>query len=138
MANADLRLGRDPAFDDFLGAAVGEDPGGRNVTVLSMLARLGVDPWGEASDLDAMPEVPARQRLEALLTRFEDVPTGASDRGRVATALLAFLPHRAAAARPFTKTAAGLVTLPRFGAPIYWIAAALLVLGWVATMGQVN
>jgi len=32
-------------FDPFLFASVGEDRNGANVTVISALARLGLDPW---------------------------------------------------------------------------------------------
>jgi hypothetical protein len=35
----------DPAFERFLYASVGEDWAGRTVSVLSVLARLNLDPW---------------------------------------------------------------------------------------------
>lgn len=86
MADSKMHVSRDPTFERFPGATVGEDGRGTNVTVLSMLARLGVDPWDEASDLAAMPQDPARQRPEALMARFKEAPpsfrTGAgSSRG---------------------------------------------------------
>jgi hypothetical protein len=45
------RMEQDPAFERFLRATVGEDVNGINVSVISMLARLEVDPWTKAYDL---------------------------------------------------------------------------------------
>jgi len=138
MAMSMTQLGQDPAFGRFLGAPVGEDRTGASVSVLSMLARLNVDPWNEASDLAKMQEAPARQRLEALLARFEDVPTLLSDQGRVASGLLAFLPNRAKTTRySGNGSVAQSVKLPT-GAPVYWIITAALFLGWIATLAQGN
>ena len=37
-------------FDDFLGALIGEDQNGTELTVLSAFARLNVDPWRESNE----------------------------------------------------------------------------------------
>lgn len=42
-------------FNEFLFAVVGEERGGQQLTVLSALARLGLDPWGEAARLSKLP-----------------------------------------------------------------------------------
>ena len=47
---ADARLVRKD-FDEFLFAPVGEDAGGTPLTLLSLLARLSIDPWEEAAEL---------------------------------------------------------------------------------------
>jgi hypothetical protein len=161
MATASKPLARDPVFARFLAAPVGEDGKGASVTVLSMLARLDVDPWEEAEDLTKMPEATARQRLEALLERFKDVPTRVSDRSRLALGLLSFLPRKTGltahsastnasspASNPASKqtskqagkqtsvtTKPGLA-LPVKGAPIYWIIATALILGWIVKLAQ--
>jgi hypothetical protein len=95
MAISIAEFSQDPVYAPFLGAAIGEDQSGASVSVLSMLARLDIDPWIEATDLAHMRDAPARQRLEALLTRFTDVPILVSDQGRVASALLALLRRQA-------------------------------------------
>jgi hypothetical protein len=138
MTESGIQLRRDPAFQRFLGASVGKDANGTKVTVLSMLARLGVDPWDEAADLSAMPEGPAGHKLEALIARFRDVPTLVADRGRIASDLVAFLPRppTAATVRPGGATARP--ALPRFGAPLYWIIVTILFLGWVVVLAQGN
>ena len=143
MANSQKQLDRDPVFARFLAAPVGEDGKGTSVTVLSMLARLDVDPWDEAADLTKMPEATARQRLEALLERFKDVPTLVSDRGRVALNLLAFLPRQAKTASASSGPSSGVAgeartSLPFFGAPLYWVIGTILVIVYIASMATGN
>jgi hypothetical protein len=87
-------FGQNAAFARFLGATVGKDRRAIDVTVLSMLARLNVDPRDEASELFKMPDASARRRFNALVARFSDVPTLASDRGKIVTSLLALLPRK--------------------------------------------
>ena len=83
-----------PEFDRFLHAWVGEDRNGQAVTVLSTLARLGLDPWTETAELVTLGREAAQARLEKLLGRFKDVPALSSDRGRVARDLSRLLPDR--------------------------------------------
>lgn len=80
-------------YDKFLQSSVGDDKRGAGVTVLSMMARLGIDPWREASKLAAMPKDSAHQRLDALLARFTDVPSWVPSRRDVGLRLLTFLPQ---------------------------------------------
>jgi len=92
MARMDfLRQGGTP-FDQFLYAGVGEDRSGATVSVLSTLARLGLDPWDEAADLSDLPRAGARSRLGGLLARFGDVPALGSDHGSIAQRLIELLP----------------------------------------------
>ena len=58
-----------------------------------MLARLGVDPWREASDLAALSKGSAWERLDGLMARFTDVPSLIAERADVVTRLVASLPH---------------------------------------------
>ncbi|WP_113912977.1 hypothetical protein [Roseovarius dicentrarchi] len=81
-----------PESERFLYASVGEDRHGYVVTVLSTLARLGVDPWNEIAELVTLGREAARARLGTLLARFRDVPALASDHGKVARDLSQLLP----------------------------------------------
>lgn len=81
-------------FERFLHASVGEDRNGYAVTVLSTLARLGLDPWKEAAELAALGQEAARTRLGALLSGFRDVPMLARDHEAVAHELTCLLPGR--------------------------------------------
>lgn len=82
-------------FERFLYAPVGEDRRGYNVTVLSMMARLGLDPWDETAELVTIGRQAAQTRLRKLLQRFWDVPALSSDSRKVANDLSRLLPERA-------------------------------------------
>ena len=43
------------SFDDFLFASIGEEASGMPLSVASVLARLGIDPWFEAGHLARLP-----------------------------------------------------------------------------------
>ena len=94
MADPNVLNPHPPEFERFLYASVGEDRNGSVVTVLSTLARLGLDPWQEAAELVTLGRDAARSRLETLLARFRDVPTLTSDHRRVAQDLSQLLPER--------------------------------------------
>jgi len=83
--------------DPFLHACVGEDRNGTGVTVLSALARLGPDPWQEASELGELSACDALTRLSATLSRFKDLPTLFLDHALIARGLTKLLPERSAA-----------------------------------------
>jgi len=93
MAEPNVLNPHPPEFERFLYASVGEDRNGYVVTVLSTLARLGLDPWKEAAELVELGRDAARSRLGTLLARFRDVPTLESDHGRVAGDLSQLLPE---------------------------------------------
>jgi hypothetical protein len=87
-------------FDAFLFAPIGEDTNGIPLTLLTVLARLGVDPWEEAADLAHLALEPALQRLTS---RLEAMPNGrpatAAETVNIATRLIALL-HRAPEKKP--------------------------------------
>lgn len=85
-------LGND--LDPFLQASVGDDENGQPVTVLSTLARLGVDPWEEATALTALSADAARTRFSALLATIRDVPALAAQIDQVSRRLTLLLPAR--------------------------------------------
>ncbi|MEY8099475.1 hypothetical protein AB9F29_18990 [Falsihalocynthiibacter sp. S25ZX9] len=132
MACTTETLERDPAFAAFLSTPVGQDKKGAHVSLLSMLARLDVDPWAEASDLATLPVGAARKRLETLIATFTDVPAGAPNYDKTVATLLARMPQPAASA-PTDSTG---TMMPPFGAPIYKIIATVLLFGWIALLAQ--
>ncbi len=80
-------------FDQFLYAAVREDPDGTPLTVLSVLARLNIDPWKEAAKLAQLPGEAAAQALAVLISAL---PKGSTtpDSETIAARLITLLPHR--------------------------------------------
>jgi hypothetical protein len=124
-AQLDQRLG------PFLYADVGEDSRGSSVTVLSMLARLGVDPWREASDLARMPAADAQGRLCALLARFSDVPCIRPACADLAARLVAVLPRELHKDGP-----PALAVTPRIGFGTFWVLGMLLAYALYLSLGQ--
>jgi hypothetical protein len=89
-------LGHSP-YNDFLFAAVGierfdPDADGDDLTVLSALTRLQIDPWHEAARLaDLSPEIASRT-LAGTLRRLSEVNWDVTDVSRTAQRLVALLP----------------------------------------------
>ncbi|MGA7823334.1 MAG: PRC-barrel domain-containing protein [Steroidobacteraceae bacterium] len=84
------RLGSE--FDAFLFAPIGEDRNGLPLSIVSLLARMDLDPWQEAARLASLPMEAAAQKLASLLLpvpclKPADAPT-------MATRLIALLPRR--------------------------------------------
>lgn len=115
-------------FDDFLFASIGEERNGMQLSVLSALARLDVDPWQAAAELARLPKATATQRLASLIAALPDRPL-ALDPGTIAARLIARLPRRASSNTPSREMllGVGLATLyvtliaSLLGAP--WIIA---------------
>jgi hypothetical protein len=101
-----------------------------------MLARLEVDPWTEASDLAAMPDGPARKRLNTLMNRFKDVPTLGRDQGKIISALLDLLPRKKVATSPNTPDVVARLRALAMGVPFYWYIIAFLFLGWIINLAR--
>jgi hypothetical protein len=128
------QMRQDPVLARFLYASVGKDKNGTNVSVLSMLSRLEVDPWTEASDLAAMPDGPARKRLATLMASFKDVPSLRQDQGKIISILLDLLPRRKGTTNPnYPNVATGLPALAT-RVPIFWYIIVLLILSWITNL----
>lgn len=79
-------------FNEFLFSFVGEEKNGLQLTVLSALARLGLDPWGEAARLS---ELSAEKAMRALAAALASLPEGdwkVSDVRSIAIRLVNSLP----------------------------------------------
>jgi hypothetical protein len=82
-------------FDDFLFAPIGEDRNGMQLSVLSALVRLDIDPWQEAAKLARLPGGTGTQRLASLIAALPDGPFVHQDLGTTVARLIALLPRRA-------------------------------------------
>lgn len=81
-----------PEMDRFLFASVGEEEKGIPLSVLSALARLGLDPRNEAARLSHLTSKAAASRLGRLLARLPNRPWTPSEIRRVASKLVELLP----------------------------------------------
>lgn len=125
-------------YDPFLQAELGEDRTGTAVTVLSALARLGLEPWTEARELTLLGRDAAEMRLKAHLAAISDIPALGSASGNVAKKLVSLLPKRASprAAERAEATAKSGLRLP-----VSWPLMALvgvLILTWIYLLAHAS
>ena len=82
-----------PELEPFLYAEIGEDPRGLPLTVLSALARIGVEPRTEAERLCKLPREAAVRVMTDLIEALPDGTWKAADARSLAGGLLARLPN---------------------------------------------
>lgn len=83
-------------LEPFLFASVWEETNGCSLSILSALARLGVDPWGEAAKLAAMPRAKAASTLAGILARLPTSGTEIPSYPTLARDLVELLPKTVA------------------------------------------
>lgn len=93
------------AYNDFLFGSLGQDAAGTEVTMLSALSRLGIDPWQEAARLASLPREAAAEALAATILRLPDRTGPDAEVPMIAARLVALLPEGAVAEIPQTKEA---------------------------------
>ena len=106
MALATATSAVESCFDRFLYAAVRDDPDGAPLTVLSILARLDIDPWEEAAKLTQLPGEVAARTLAGLILALPKGSATPPDSGAIAARLITLLP------RPLERETAGNRVLP--------------------------
>lgn len=81
-------------FDKFLFAVIGDDRNGMRLSVVSVLARVDLDPWQEAATLAGLSEELAAQRLAPLLAALPEPTLQQTSAAAMAARLVALLPRR--------------------------------------------
>ena len=81
-------------FNDFLFALVGEDRNGMPLSVVSVLARMELDPWVEAASLADLPAETAARKLAGWLDVLPDPTLKPASPDTRAARLIALLPRR--------------------------------------------
>jgi hypothetical protein len=84
-------------FDDFLFASIGEEASGMPLSVASVLARLGTDPWIEAGRLARLPQAKAMEALAAMIAQVPTPGWQPSEIPGIVARLIPLLPGVAAA-----------------------------------------
>jgi hypothetical protein len=102
-------------FDAFLFAPTGAERNGMPLSVVSLLARMDLDPWQEAASLAALPAETAARKLAAWLEALPESIPKQADTSTTAARLIALLPRRPAAVTRSSAAAVGavLATPPR-------------------------
>jgi len=90
-------------YNAFLFASVGEEAVGVQLTVLTALTRLGLDPWQEAARLSDLPREAAARALAATIATLPEGDWKSSESGTIAARLVDCLPARSAPALPSLK-----------------------------------
>jgi hypothetical protein len=78
-------------LNSFLFTSIADDANGMHLTMLSVLARSGVDPWTEAGELAALSRESAMLRLTSTLSRVPNGPTPGDETEQLASRLFALL-----------------------------------------------
>ena len=119
-----------PEFDAFLFASVGEEVDGVPLSVLSALARLGLDPREEAARLARLTREAAVDQLARMIARLYDQRWSASEAWRIASGLVERLPMIGGIAAKDDRAAPGTRSLIGFRSSSFVIylglAAAML------------
>jgi hypothetical protein len=79
-------------YNDFLFAVICEEPNGTQLSVLSALTRIDIDPWEEAARLAAMTEPIAKSRLVSVLDQASENSWSPSQKAAIASRLIGRLP----------------------------------------------
>ena len=125
-----------PEFDRFLFASVGEEADGVPLSVLSALARLGLDPRGEAARLSHLAGEAAADQLARTIARLPNRRWTSSEMRRIAGGLVELLPPATKDGEydEHTSRAGGIGPRPS-RLLIYWALAGAGVIGLVALGG---
>ncbi len=124
MSHHDAFALKNSGLNDFLFAEVGTELNGSALTVLSVLARLGCDPWAEAARWTTLPKRQSIDSLAQSITQMPLYPEALADARATATRLIGLLPVQVDKSSPGVR--AGLTSRARW-APLTVFYCALAV-----------
>jgi hypothetical protein len=130
MTTSDAFALKNSGLNPFLFAEVGNELNGSPLTILSMLARLGQDPWAEAAKWTKLPKAVSIDRLAQSIAQMPLSPQAMGEVRTTASRLILLLP--AQVPHPNETAGPGRTSLPK------WVLAAVccmaLALGFAYTM----
>jgi hypothetical protein len=92
VTQSDVFALKKSGLEPLLFAEVGDEHNGSRLTVLSLLARLGLDPWAEAARWVTLPKSAAIACLAGNITRMPLSPQALAEAHATATRLILLLP----------------------------------------------
>jgi hypothetical protein len=125
MAYADPFALQNSAVNRFLFAEVGVELNGSALTVLSVLARLGADPWSEALAWAKLPKSAIVDRLAERIAQMPLCPQALMEARATASRLVLLLPSQSASSQD-GRGQAGNVVVPTW-VPMLVFSCALAV-----------
>jgi hypothetical protein len=114
MPSSDAFAIKNSSLNTFLFAEVGQELNGSPLTVLSVLARLGKDPWAEAAKWVGMPKAAIIERLTQSISQMPLSPQALTDARATATRLILLLPSQVAASRLSEGLVVGKTSVPKW------------------------
>lgn len=115
-------------FDAFLFAKIDDVVSDLSLRMVSVLARLDLDPWLEAAELTQMPKDTAVQRLTALLTNLPDGPIDTTSSQAVASRLVDLLPAQATQAVRWSSPSDGQSPLSAVSLALFVLLSMLIMM----------
>jgi hypothetical protein len=94
MSNSNAFALKNSGLNDFLFAEVGSEINGSRLTILSMLARLGKDPWAEAARLARLPKSSTIDDLANSISKMPLGPQALTDARSTAARVMLLLPSQ--------------------------------------------
>ncbi len=118
MSSTDAHALQRSDLNSFLYADIGVEASGMTLSVLSILARRGVDPWQEASRLAKLPRAAAIDGLTSMIAALPASVWTQAEAAAIAARLVGLLPRRgdappATAARSVAWTIPGVLLAVR-------------------------
>ena len=126
MTQTDVFAFQKSALASFLFAEVGTEANGSQLTVLSVLARLGQDPWEQAGQWVRLPKTTIIDRLTASIAQMPLSEQARLDARKTATRLIQLLPTHTSQSDGSKAVAAGRRRLTGW-TPVYLVAVLLAI-----------
>src|ERR1700733_9062580 len=95
MSHSDAFALKNSGLNEFLFAEVGSEMNGSQLTILSVLARLGKDPWAEGARLARLPMSSTIDDLASSISQMPLCPQALIDAQTTAARLILLLPSQA-------------------------------------------
>src|ERR1700712_4213049 len=114
MVTSDAFAFKNSGLDAFLFAEVGQELNGSPLTILSVLARLGKDPWAEAAKWVGMPKSAIIDRLAQSISQMPLSPQALTDARATASRLILLLPSQTKVPHPIQATSTGKTSVPKW------------------------
>lgn len=132
MTTSDAFAFKNSGLNAFLFAEVGTELNGSPLTILSVLARLGQDPWAEAAKWTKLPKAAMIERLAQSISQMPLTPQAISEARATASRLVLLLPSQAPRPSSGKAAAAPRPTVPKW--VLAGICAAAVALGLAFTL----
>jgi hypothetical protein len=136
MTTSDAFALKNSGLNAFLFAEVGTELNGSPLTILSVLARLGQDPWAEAAKWSKLSKAAMIDRLTQCISQMPLTPQAIQEARATAARLVLLLPSQSSAPSPSEAQPASKVVVPKWALAAICCAAIALGIGFTMVSGS--